>query len=167
MLAWLTIGTYLGDERTIGSVALLLSTLYDLKVFSDKALEDTMILIKTGLNERAMQEVCSYLEEEVYPVLPYHVDVGECVPCYVEPERVHSSARCTVVAKESKDAKSFSSLFFLLYTDQIMFSIQKVTQVLSRRPSNLQEFKVRLSHHIHFIGYHIRNWRWGHFLFRN
>ena len=108
------IGTYLGDERTIGSVALLLATLYDLKVFSDKALEKTVILIKTGLNEKAMQEVRSYLEEEMYPVLPYHVDVGQCVLCYVESEHMYSGARCTVVAEESKDAKAFSSLYFLL-----------------------------------------------------
>lgn len=161
------IGTYLGGERTIGSVALLLATLYDLKVFSDKALENTVILIKTGLNERAMQEVCSYLEEEVYPILPYHVDVGECVLYYVEKEHMHSSARCTVVVEESKDVQSFSSFYFLLYTDYILLSMERVTQLLSKRPRNLKEFKVRLFRLIYFVGYHIGSWRRSHFLFWN
>ena len=57
---------------------------------------------------------------------------------------MHSSAGCTVVVEESKDVKSFSSLYFLFYTDYMMLSMERVAQLLSNRPRNLKNFKVRL-----------------------
>ena len=66
----------MGDERVVGEVPLLLGTMYDLKHFAEKDLRETRIVMKTGLNERAMRALRKYLEEEIYPVLPYRVEVG-------------------------------------------------------------------------------------------
>lgn len=66
----------MGDERVVGEVPLLLGTMYDLKHFAEKDLRETRIVMKTGLNERAMRTLRKYLEEEIYPVLPYRVEVG-------------------------------------------------------------------------------------------
>lgn len=83
----------MGDDRIVGSALLMLGTMYDLKHFAEKDLTNTKILIKTGLNEKAMEEVTKYLEEEIYPVLPYRVEVGEKGGCDVEPKCGDSGER--------------------------------------------------------------------------
>lgn len=108
------IGTYVGDDRIVGNVLLMLGTMYDLKYFAEKDLTNTKMLIKTGLNEKAMKELTQFLEEEMYPILPYRVEVGEKKGCDVEPECGDSGEGCTGLGEKSTVVEfepSFECLF--------------------------------------------------------
>ena len=107
----------MGDERIVGNVLLMLGTMYDLKYFAEKDLTETKILIKTGLNERAMGELTKFLEEEIYPVLPYRVEVGERTGWDVESKCGDSSEGCAGVGEEPEIAEFESSLGGLLDTN--------------------------------------------------
>ena len=112
-------GTYVGDERVVGEVPLLLGTMYDLKHFAEKDLGETRIVMKTGMNERAMRGLRKYLEEEIYPVLPYRVEVGaeEGRDGWIESERGDPGEGCPGVGEESEVAEFESSMGCLLDTD--------------------------------------------------
>ena len=53
-----------------------MATLYDLKAIANHDLNNTRILVKTGSNEESLRQLVDYFENEVYPVLPYEVEVG-------------------------------------------------------------------------------------------
>ena len=71
-----SLAVYCGDSRSPGHVSQLLSAFYDVKRFGVHDLSSFSFIVKTGNNEKALKEVCDYLEREAYPILGYEVEVG-------------------------------------------------------------------------------------------
>lgn len=67
---------YTGDMEDVGSCMQLLATCYDLKAISVQDLTNTKIIVKTASNVQSFNQLVDFLENELYPVLPYEVDVG-------------------------------------------------------------------------------------------
>ena len=65
----------MGDNGDVGNALQVVATLYDLKTFSPKDLTNTKIVVKTGSNTIGRKQIIDYLEKDVYPILPYEINV--------------------------------------------------------------------------------------------
>ena len=71
----LYVGVYTGDNDDVGSCLQVLATFYDLKGISSQDLNNVNIVVKTGANKISLQQVIDFLDNDLYPILPYEIDV--------------------------------------------------------------------------------------------